>query len=141
MNYLWRGVYLLVKIFIFNGRINMSPKPKNSHFKLRIGGSIQDTSIVRKFTILFLLMSVIPTVVLYYFYVQIKEYGQLQLTTNEFNVTLIFIVLGVIVGYASMREVLKQLVQVTEANRRALESILSPEKIRKLSQEQNEIDR
>ena len=106
----------------------MSPALKAPHPKPRIGGSIQDTSIVRKFTILFLLMSVIPTVVLYYFYVQIKEYGQLQLTTNEFNVTLIFIVLGVIVGYASMREVLKQLVQVTEANRRALESILSPEK-------------
>ena len=117
----------------------MSQALKAPHSKPRVGGSIQDTSIVRKFTILFLLMSVIPTVVLYYFYVQIKEYGQLQLTTNEFNVTLIFIVLGVIVGYASMREVLKQLVQVTEANRRALESILSPEKIRKLSQEQNEI--
>ena len=117
----------------------MNQALKASHPKPRIGGSIQDTSIVRKFTILFLLMSVIPTVVLYYFYMQIKEYGQLQLTTNEFNVTLIFIVLGVIVGYASMREVLKQLVQVTEANRRALESILSPEKIRQLSQEQNEI--
>lgn len=117
----------------------MSQALKAPHPKPMIGGSIQDTSIVRKFTILFLLMSVIPTVVLYYFYVQIKEYGQLQLTTNEFNVTLIFIVLGVIVGYASMRQVLKQLVQVTEASRRALESILSPEKIRKLSREENEI--
>lgn len=118
---------------------DMNPKLKMPYSKSRIVGSIQDTSIVRKFTILFLLMSVIPTIVLYYFYVQIKEYGQLQLTTSEFNVTLIFIVLGVIVGYASMREVLKQLVQVTEANRRALESILSPEKIRRLSEEQNEI--
>ena len=117
----------------------MSQALKAPHSKPLIGGSIHDTSILRKFTILFLLMSVIPTVVLYYFYVQIQEYGRLQLTTNEFNVTLIFIVLGVIVGYASMREVLKQLVQVTEANRRVLESILTPEKIRKLSQEENEI--
>ncbi len=117
----------------------MNRKFKIPHLKPKIGGSIQDASIVRKFTILFLLMSVIPTVVLYYFYMQIKEYGQLQLTVNEFNLTLTFIVLGVVVGYASMREVLKQLVQVTEANRRALESVLSPEKIRQLSQEQNEI--
>lgn len=117
----------------------MSSAIKISHLRPKIRGSIQDTSIVRKFTILFLLMSVIPTVVLYYFYAQIKEYGQFQMTVNEFNLTLIFIVLGVIVGYASMREVLKQLVQMTEANRRALESILSPEKIRQLSQEQNEI--
>src|SRR3990167_8310515 len=99
----------------------MSPTPKITRPKPRVGGSLQDASIVRKFTILFLLMSVIPTVVLYYFYEQVKESGRIQLTTNEFNVTLIFIVLGVIVGYASMREVLKQLVQVTDANRRALE--------------------
>lgn len=117
----------------------MSQELKAPRFKAKIVGDIPGTSIVRKFTILFLLMSVIPTVVLYYFYLQIKEYGQLQLTVNEFNLTLIFIVLGVIVGYASMREVLNQLVQVTEANRRALESILSPEKIRELGQEQNEI--
>ncbi len=117
----------------------MSQKPKTPFLKSNIVGDIPDTPIVRKFTILFLLMSVIPTVVLYYFYVQIKEYGRLQLTINEFNVTLIFIVLGVIVGYASMREVLNQLVQVTDANRRALENILSPEKVRELGQEQNEI--
>ena len=88
---------------------DMSQASKKRYSKEKIGGSIQDTSIVRKFTILFLLMSVIPTVVLYYFYEQIKEYGRIQLTTNEFNVTLIFIVLGVIVGYASMRDVLNQL--------------------------------
>ena len=118
---------------------DMSQAFEKRHSKEKIGGSIQDTSIVRKFTILFLLMSVIPTVVLYYFYEQIKEYGRIQLTTNEFNVTLIFIVLGVIVGYASMRDVLSQLVQVTESNRQALESILSPERIRALGEEKNEI--
>ncbi len=117
----------------------MSPTPKIMRPKPRVGGSLQDASIVRKFTILFLLMSVIPTVVLYYFYEQVKEYGAIQLTVNEFNVTLIFIVLGVIVGYASMLEVLKQLVQVTAVNRRVMEGILSPEKIRELSQEENEI--
>ncbi|MBI5150896.1 MAG: HD domain-containing protein [Candidatus Omnitrophica bacterium] len=112
-------------------------KPRSS--KSRISGSIQQTSIVRKFTILFLLMSVIPTVVLYYFYTQIQDYGQIQLTTSEFNLTLIFIVMGVIVGYASMKQVLNDLVKVTEASRRALENILSPEKIRSLTSEQNEI--
>ncbi len=105
----------------------------------KIGGSIQHTSILRKFTILFLLMSVIPLVVLYYFYIQIRDYGGVRITPNEFSLTLTFIVLGIIVGYASMREVLEQLVKMTEANRRALESILSPDKIRELSQEKNEI--
>lgn len=105
----------------------------------KIGGSIEHASILRKFTILFLLMSVIPMVVLYYFYIQIRDYGSVQLTPSEFNLTLTFIVLGIIVGYASMRGVLEQLVKMTEANRKVLESILSPEKIREFSQEKNEI--
>ena len=68
--------------------------------KEKIGGSIEHASILRKFTILFLLMSVIPMVVLYYFYIQIQDYGSVQLTPSEFNLTLTFIVLGIIVGYA-----------------------------------------
>lgn len=115
----------------------MGQKPQ--YPSVKAGNSIQHTSILRKFTILFLLMSVIPLVVLYYFYIQIRDYGGVQLTPNEFNLTLTFIVLGIIVGYASMREVLQQLVKMTDANRRALESILSPDKIRELSQEKNEI--
>lgn len=112
---------------------------KDKRSQEKIGGSIAHTSILRKFTIMFLLMSVIPLVVLYYFYTQIQDYGSIQLSSGEFNLTLTFIVLGIIVGYASMRDILNQLVRMTEANRRALESILSPEKIRELSDEKNEI--
>lgn len=101
--------------------------------------SIEHASILRKFTILFLLMSVIPTVILYYFYVEIKNRGSLQITESDFNLTLIFVALGVIVGYFSMRAVLKQLIDLTNANKKALEDVLSPEKIRELSQEKNEI--
>lgn len=107
--------------------------------KVKVVGSIEHTSILRKFTILFLLMSVIPMVVLYYFYVQVVNHGSIELSAAEFNLTLTFIVLGVIVGYASMRRVLKQLVEITEANRKALQSVLSPEKVRQLSEEQNEV--
>ena len=60
------------------------------------------------------------------------------MTLMEYNLTLTFIVLGVIVGYASMRRVLQQLVDLTNANRRALEDVLSPDKIKELSKEDNE---
>jgi len=49
------------------------------------------------------------------------------------------VVIGILVGYFSMRTVLQQLVTLTNANRKALEDVLSPEKIRELSQEENEI--
>ncbi|MCK5259549.1 MAG: HD domain-containing protein [Candidatus Omnitrophica bacterium] len=101
--------------------------------------SIEHTSILRKFTILFLLMSVIPTCLLYYFYVQISEKGALEITASNLNLTLTFVVLGVILGYFSMRAVLRQLVDLTNANKKALEDVLSPEKIRELSYEENEI--
>lgn len=101
--------------------------------------SIEHTSILRKFTVLFLLMSIIPTGVLYYFYLQISETGNLEITAMDFNLTLTFVVLGVIVGYFSMRAVLGQLIELTNANKKALEDVLSPEKIRELSYEENEI--
>ena len=101
--------------------------------------ALEKTSILRKFTILFLLMSVIPTCVLYYFYTEIKNTGFLEISVMDFNLTLTFIVLGVIVSYFSMKAVLQQLVDLTNANRKALEDVLGPEKIRDLSKEQNEI--
>src|SRR3989338_2313853 len=96
-------------------------------------------SILRKFTILFLIMSFIPTCILYYFYSEIKSRGNLQLTATDLNLTLTFVVLGVILGYFSMREVLTQLIDLSNANKRALEEVLSPEKIAALKSEDNEI--
>jgi len=107
--------------------------------KHNIVGSIEDASIIRKFTILFLLMSVIPTSLLYYFYTQIKDTGTVQITEAELNVTLTIVVVGVIVGYWSMRSVLQRLVNLTISNQRALEKVLSPTKIKELSTEKNEI--
>lgn len=101
--------------------------------------TLERTSILRKFTILFLIMSFIPTCVLYYFYIEIKHRGSLNITWMDYNLTMTFVVLGVILGYFSMRSVLKELVDLTNANKRALEYVLSPEKIRELSREENEI--
>ena len=101
--------------------------------------ALEQTSIIRKFTILFLLMSVIPLGVLYFFYSEIRAHGSLKIATMDLNLTLTFVVLGVLLGYFSMRAVLQQLVDLTDANKRALESVLGPEKISTLSKEENEI--
>lgn len=101
--------------------------------------ALEQASILRKFTILFLLMSIIPMCVLFFFYTEIRTHGSLEIEIMDLNLTLIFVVLGVLLGYFSMRAVLQQLVDLTNVNRRALESVLGPEKIRKLSKEQNEI--
>jgi len=101
--------------------------------------TLEKASVIRKFTILFLLMSFIPMCVLYYFYDQIKTHGTLQIELMDLNLTLTFVVLGVLLGYFSMRAILQQVVDLTNINKKALESVLGPEKIRDLGHEENEI--
>ena len=113
----------------------MTHKRKTS----KIVRSIEDASILRKFSILFLLMSIIPTTVLYYIYLQVRDQGQVSLTAQEFNVTLIFIIFGVMVGFVAMRAVLKKVIDLTHQNRKILKKILSPEQLREISSHQNEI--
>ena len=101
--------------------------------------AFEHASILRKFTILFLLMSVIPLGVLYYFYTEIVKHGVLRIAVMDFNLVLTFVVLGVIVGYFSMRAILEQLIDLTNASKKAMEDVLDPEKVTELSHEENEI--
>jgi bifunctional DNA-binding transcriptional regulator/antitoxin component of YhaV-PrlF toxin-antitoxin module len=116
-------------------------KPKHNHpaKKKFLAGSIEDVSILRKFTILFLLMSVIPIAILFYLYVQIKEFGTVQIDENVLNRTLMFVIVGVVVGYFSMRGMLKRLISLTDISRKALKRVLGPEKLCELGEEKNEI--
>lgn len=103
-------------------------------------GSIEDASIMRKFTVLFLLMSIIPIGVLYYFYLELKDSGSIKITELNFSITLFLIVTGVTVGYWAMRSVLKNFIEITRSNQDVLLALLGPEKMRELSQEKNEIN-
>jgi HD-GYP domain-containing protein (c-di-GMP phosphodiesterase class II) len=116
------------------------------------GSSIENASLLQKFTVFFLLMSVIPVVIIYYFYMQVRSNGNFTITNlltvnfgswgfevTDFQMALIFVVVGVLVGYFNMRLIIKQLISLTDANRRALENVLTTDKMKELSQEKNEI--
>lgn len=113
----------------------MDKKIKKSNFV----NSIEDASILRKFTILFLLMSIIPTVLLFYLYVQIRDHGSLQISESNFNLTLTLVVIGVIVGYLAMRKVLVSIVELTELNKSALAKVLKSQMQEEFIVEGNEI--
>jgi HD-GYP domain-containing protein (c-di-GMP phosphodiesterase class II) len=115
------------------------PATKIKKSKAHIVASIEDASILRQFTILFLLMSIIPTVFLYYFYYQLNYKGGVDISAWDFNTAMIFIVLGVLVGYGSMRSLMMKIIAVTKANQKALEKVLSPEAIKEMSTGDNEI--
>lgn len=105
-----------------------------------ISGTIEDQSILRKFTILFLVMSVIPMSVLYYFYYQIQVNGNIQLSVMELNVTLIFVVIGVLTGYLAMRNLLKRFIAVTQEHTARLKKVINPEYLAEAESKENEID-
>lgn len=102
-------------------------------------GSIEQASLLRKFTILFMLMSIIPIAILYYFYLELRDKGAIGITAANFSVTLFLVVLGVGVGYWAMRSVIQSLIQMSEANKKALEAFMGPEKIHEIAHEKNEL--
>ena len=101
--------------------------------------SFENASILRKFTILFLLSSITPMVLLYYFYVQSSHQGHVGIASINFRIAMMLMVSGVLVGYVSIRSLLKKVINISKENRMALESVLSPETIKDLDRGENEI--
>lgn len=86
--------------------------------------SFENTSIIRKVTILYFLMSVVPVGVLYYFYLMLKAEGEISIGEPQFAMVLAFVVTGVAVGYFALRGLLMGIVKVTNQNAKALKKII-----------------
>jgi response regulator RpfG family c-di-GMP phosphodiesterase len=102
--------------------------------------SFENSSILRKMTILYFLMSIVPVGVLYYLYLQLKEHNRITIRVDDLNLTLILVVIGVGVGYFAMRSFVMKIVDITRHNREALDEILGADRIQSLiSGNNNEI--
>ncbi len=101
--------------------------------------SFENASLLRKLTILYFLMSIMPVLALYFLYLQLRDYGRLVITEESFSGILALIVCGVAVGYVVMRSQIMRIIDITRANRESLKGILGPEKIRALTGEGNEL--
>jgi len=112
---------------------------KNENKKIAFMVSFEDASILRKFTILFLITSIVPMVLLYYFYIETTKHEQLSLPTINFTYIMILMVLGVLIGFITIRSLLVKVIDISKQNSKALENLLSPETIKELSKGENEI--
>jgi len=101
--------------------------------------SIEHASILRKFTELFFLVSIVPLVILAYFYIQIAYGKGFQIGEKDFFWILSFVVIGIAVGYIAMRSVLKKLIDVTDESKKALETVLPASDMEEIKGETNEI--
>ncbi len=86
--------------------------------------SFENASILRKFSILYFVMSILPLGVLYYFFLQLRQHGMVIISEDQFSVVLTFVVLGVAVGFFSFRKLLADLVNVTNKNAMTLVEML-----------------
>jgi len=113
---------------------------KNKNKKIsKFVHSIEDASIMRKFSILFLMVSILPLLTLFSLYTEFRSFNRITITEDQFSLVLIFIVLGILAGYSALRKVMLQVIQLSNANRKVLESVLSKDKLRELEGEENEI--
>ncbi|MBU0468931.1 MAG: HD domain-containing protein [Candidatus Omnitrophica bacterium] len=121
----------------------MKTKIKKQHFEFESKhknlGSIEDASILRKFSVLFLVMSILPLLVLFYLYMQLLTTGKITISLLQFQMTLMFTVLGIALGYDTTRRLFKSVVDLTAANKKALESVLDNETLYEINQGENEI--
>lgn len=104
----------------------IEPKAK----KIFIIASFEEASILRKFAILFIVASIIPMVLLYYVYFKNTHIGILAM---------ILTVIGVLVGYFSIRALLTRAIGIARENRKALEPFLAPQTLKEIDRGENEL--
>ncbi len=112
---------------------------KNKDKKILFLASFEDASILRKFTILFLITSIVPMALLYYFYFEINKTGKIGIPALDFTYAVVLMVLGVFIGFISIRSLLMKVIEISKQNSKALEHVLSPETLQQLNQGENEI--
>jgi GAF domain-containing protein len=110
-----------------------------SNKKILFLASFEDASILRKFTILFLITSIVPMTLLYYFYLQSTQHGNINISTRNYTNAMILMVLGVFIGFIAIRAMLVKVIDISKQNSKALENLLSPQTVKELNQGENEI--
>lgn len=95
--------------------------------------SFENTSLLRKLTIFYFVISIVPFGFLYYLYLQLQNTGRIEIDVNTFNTALLWVGAGVFIGYFAMRTMVNKLTDITRRNTETLEQILGIEKIRSIS--------
>jgi len=113
----------------------MLKKGQKSHFVV----SFEDASILRKFSILFMVASIIPLGILLYTYLQSTANGYSTISSEVLNNTMLILLVGVFATYIAMRSMLIKVLEVSNDNKRKLESLLGPKSMEEFTMEQNEL--
>lgn len=106
----------------------MSQKDKKS--------PLENSIILRRFSILFFALSFLPFVLVFTFYNQLQNLG---LIDNSFVVAFLLMVIGITIAYWGMRVVLRDLVNVVKVHTQTLGQLLGKERFQEITAGKNEI--
>lgn len=95
--------------------------------------SFENTSLLRKLTIFYFVISIVPFGFLYYLYLELQSTGKIEISVDTFNTALLWVGSGIFVGYFAMRTMISKLTDITRRNTETLEQILGIEKIKSIS--------
>ncbi len=102
--------------------------------------SLENSSVVVKFQVFFIVLALIPLLMLMYLYYELKVEGGVSLSADNLNTILIFVVIGIAAGYWAMRSLLVNLVDVSRMSSDKLRAIMGSERIQDLLKgDENEI--
>lgn len=82
--------------------------------------SIENASLIRKFTILFIVMSLLPFLVIAYIFVQYSSSGTITMGQNVLMALLFFTGCGALAGFWGIRKSILQIQEVTRQTKEAL---------------------
>ncbi|MBF0594884.1 MAG: HD domain-containing protein [Candidatus Omnitrophica bacterium] len=107
--------------------------------KMRMN-SLENSSVIVKFQVFFVVLAMVPLAILMLLYYQLKVEGEVSLSVDDLNTIIMFAVVGIAAGYWAMRVMLTNLVDVTQTSANKLREIMGTEKIQDLLKgEENEI--
>lgn len=101
--------------------------------------SIEETSVIRKFTLLFLIASILPLLLLCLFYLESLHNDKLPLFISNLKPALLLTVIGTGFGYWAMRKIVSEFVRATKSNRQAFSKIIGQDLLPTSDEETNEL--
>ncbi len=101
--------------------------------------AFENTSLTRKFTILYFFMSIVPMGFLYFLYLQIRDQGSIEIKEYDFFVIMMGIVFLVAAGYFGMRSIFGRLLGLARKERHVIAELLGPEKMNSIDLNNDEL--
>ncbi len=106
------------------------------NFKTKLT-SIENASLIRKFTVLFIVMSLLPFLVLAYLFAQNRTYGVITISQDALSILLFLTGLGALAGFWGIRKSITKIQEVARQTKEVLKKNMPD--LKQIETEENEV--